>query len=158
MQKQIGAGALFNSDNTHRYYLWRIWNLQKPLVAFIGLNPSTANGSKNDNTIKKVIKVADYNGYGGLYMLNLFPLVSTDPTYLLNRTYSMAENDEWIDKITKECKDVVFCWGSFKEAKTRAKQIIKRFPGALCFEVLKDGSPKHPLFCKDKTFLIPYKI
>ena len=50
---------------------------QKPLVV-IGVNPSTANESKSDHTMRKVMGFAERNGYDGFVMLNLYPQRSTD--------------------------------------------------------------------------------
>ena len=50
-------GADFSPDRKHRYSLWRIWDRSKPLVMFIGLNPSTANESDNDPTIRSVCRI-----------------------------------------------------------------------------------------------------
>ena len=47
----IKSDALFSKDRVYRYALWRIWDLKKPKVLFIGLNPSTADEIKNDPTI-----------------------------------------------------------------------------------------------------------
>jgi hypothetical protein len=47
-------GAEFSPCGKYRYALWRIWDFKKPLAMFIGLNPSTADASKDDPTIKRV--------------------------------------------------------------------------------------------------------
>ena len=75
-------GAQFTEDRQYRYALWRIWNEDKPLVMFIGLNPSTANEYKNDPTIRRVMRYAADWGYGGVYMMNLFAWVTPYPKEL----------------------------------------------------------------------------
>ncbi len=149
-------GAEFSSDRKYRYALWRIWNEEKPPVMIIGLNPSTANESKNDNTIEKVEKVARHNGYGGFYMMNLFGIVSADPAILMTTADPIGENDKWLDTIAKKCGDIVFAWGGFPEAVERGKLMIQRFEVAYCFKQNKNGSPKHPLYCPDLTVFIPF--
>lgn len=149
-------GAEFSKDRKYRYVLWRIWDSQKPFIAIIGLNPSRAHESKNDNTITKVVKVARNNGFGGVYMLNLFALVTPYPEELQASDNPLGDNDGWIEKISAKCSKVVFAWGNFKEAQERAKDVIKMFPDALCFVQNKNGSPKHPLYCKDNTKFIPF--
>lgn len=156
--KEIGAGALFNDEMTHRYYLWRKWDLQKPMVMFIGLNPSKAGEMNNDNTITKVIKVARYNGFGGLYMFNLFSVISEKPDYILKVKDPILKNDVYLEYIYYECREVVFCWGAFKQAKERAKDMIEKIPAPLCFGQNKDGSPIHPLYQLDNSILIPYTV
>lgn len=150
------SGALFSDCRKFRYRLWRIWDDTKPLAMYIGLNPSTANAFKLDNTVTKVGKVSKHNGFGGFYMMNLFSLVSQYPEDLLTCENPIMDNDIHLLEVSKICHEVVFCWGVFKESKKRCQQIIEMFPNALCFKHTKDGSPWHPLYCKDTTILIPY--
>lgn len=74
--------AFFSSDRKHRIWLCRIWDSTKPRIMFIGLNPSTANETSNDPTIRRVKSMANSWGYGGVYMMNLFTFISTDPKKL----------------------------------------------------------------------------
>ena len=37
-----------------RYQLWRIYDENKPLLLFIGLNPSTGSGEEDDPTIRNL--------------------------------------------------------------------------------------------------------
>lgn len=150
------SGAIFNVNKTCRYVLWRRWDNDKPMVMFIGLNPSKANASEPDNTIIKVSKIARNNGYGGFYMLNLFAYVSTDPGLLVLYEDFTLDNS-YLREYAACSKKVVFCWGAFKQAKARAEEVKCMFPAACCLEHLLDGSPKHPLYCLDKTILKPYK-
>lgn len=160
-------GAEFSPCRKYRYALWRIWDETKPLVMFIGLNPSTANENDtttgNDNTISKVKKIARNNGYGGLYMMNCFPLISTNPDILEsfynteNHAFEDGLNWHCIDEVAEKCLDVVFAWGNFKVVTVRSALMEKSFPDALCLHINKNGSPKHPLYCRDDSKLIPYE-
>ncbi len=76
------SGAVFAEERTHRLYLWRRWSTEKPWLMFIGLNPSTADERLNDPTIRRCIGFAERWGYGGMFMCNVFSLVSTDPKKL----------------------------------------------------------------------------
>lgn len=61
---------------------------------FIGLNPSTADESKDDPTIRRCIRFAKDWGYGGLLMMNAFAFRATDPNAYLLR--EVCENlDEY---------------------------------------------------------------
>lgn len=150
-------GAEFSADKKYRYALWRIWNSEKPLVMFIGLNPSKATENANDNTITKVIKVARNNGFGGLYMMNLFAYITPHPEELKKCKDPLGDNDGWLEKVAPKCKRIVFAWGNFKEAKERSEQVVKMFDSPHCFVQNKNGSPKHPLYCLDETVFIPFK-
>jgi hypothetical protein len=150
-------GATFSSCRQYRYALWRVWDKSKPLVMFIGLNPSTANEHEPDPTIQTVSALSDNWGYGGFYMMNLFAIVSSEPKVLKTHPDPLGDNDGWIEMVATKCKDVVFAWGAFKEAKARCQKIIDQFPDALCIQILKDGSPKHPLYTPYKALPIKFK-
>jgi hypothetical protein len=150
------AGAEFSSDRKYRYALWRVWDRSKPLVMFIGLNPSTANETALDPTITRVMNFSRYWGYGGFYMMNLFGIVSSKPAILLTDPDPLGDNDQWLWKIAGQCEMIVFAWGVFKQASTRAEEVKKRFPGAYCLKKTKDGHPWHPLYVAAATKPILY--
>jgi hypothetical protein len=150
------SGAVFSEDRKYRYYLWRAWDEKKPSIVFIGLNPSTANESKNDPTIRRVLTFAKNWGYGKVYMMNLFALVSPFPKDLLECPDPIAENDSYLKTICKG-KDILFAWGAFKAAKDRAVQVVEWFPSATCLGINSDGSPKHPLYVPSKRKQVNFK-
>lgn len=151
------SGAKFSECRKYRYALWRIWDEAKPLVMFIGLNPSTANESDNDPTIKSVCRIAKSNGYGGVYMMNCFPFISTNPNDLC-KLDRLLENETWLKGISEKCQDVIFAWGNFDVVKKLGtdKYIAGLFPNAKVLGINKSGSPKHPLYCKSNTQFIKF--
>ena len=155
------AGARFSEDKKHRYALWRIWDTDKPLIMLIGLNPSTANETTNDPTIRRLSGSRDKpglvgnNGYGGFYMMNLFAYVTAYPEHLKTDLQPISVNNDWLEGINILCDTVCFCWGNFNFTE-RAHDVIKMFPGAMCFGKNANGSPKHPLYLKGDTKLIAY--
>ncbi len=161
------TGAEFSEDRKYRFSLWRIWDESKSLVMFIGLNPSTADEHENDNTIKSVERISRYNGHGGFYMMNCFPIVSTDPSILEGfwaSANSYEQNQDTINRqklkeIGDKCQAVVFAWGDFKVVKIihRDKELLQLFPNAKALHLNKSGSPKHPLYCKEETTFILFK-
>lgn len=148
-------GATFSECKQYRYLLYRIWNTKLPVLVCIGLNPSTANEEKNDQTINKLIRIVQNAGYGGFYMMNLFGLISRNPDDLRAHPDPVGANDKYLQHYTQG-QTVVFCWGNFKQAEYRAKKIKQMFPGAKCFGTNANGSPKHPLFLKSTTQIIDY--
>lgn len=159
-------GAEFSECGKYRYLLWRKWDESKPMVMFIGLNPSTANATKDDPTIRKVKGFAQRWGFGGVYMVNLFGIISSNPKVIIQSKDPIGEvTDHWMGIAAGRCHTVVFAWGVFKAAHTmgRAKAIIARYPDAICLRKTKDGHPEHPsrigymvkpvLFGKPMTYL-----
>ena len=151
--------ASFSECRNYRYYLRRIWDSEKPMVMFIGLNPSTANEFEDDPTIRSVCRIAKANGYGGVYMMNCWPYVSTDPTKLKRDELTDKWNNDNLTVIAAYCKDVVFAWGSFDVVRETGRdlELMEMFPRAKVLHVNKNGSPKHPLYCKSDSILLDYQ-
>jgi hypothetical protein len=158
-KSNVNKGASFSNDRKYRYALWRIWDKSKPLVMFIGLNPSTANEDENDATIRSVERLSKHNGYGGFYMMNCFAYISTDPKGLIIDVISTCLNDNLLIETSSKCSDIVFAWGSFSVVKEtgRDKELSEMFPKAKALFINKNGSPKHPLYCKTDTIFINWK-
>src|SRR5689334_6852032 len=93
------SGADFSECRSYRYALWRIWDESKPLVMFIGLNPSTANETETDNTITRVRGICEHNGFGGFYMMNCWAYISTDPKLLKVNPMSNEWNNNMLTVI-----------------------------------------------------------
>ena len=72
--------AQLSTCRKYRYALWRTWDEAKPQVMIIGLNPSTADETKDDPTITRCINFAKAWGYGGVCMANLFAYRATAPS------------------------------------------------------------------------------
>ena len=150
-------GAAFSECGKYRYSLWRVWDKSKPLVMFIGLNPSMADAVDDDPTIRRVKRFAEDWGYGGVYMTNLFAWITPYPEELEKCSDPLKGNDSWLKSTYVKCSKVIFAWGSFKEAEERAKEVIKMFPDAEALIINQDGTPRHPLYVKADTKPIKYK-
>jgi len=148
-------GAMFSDCGRHREYLWRIWDKSKPKLMFIGLNPSTANADSDDPTIRKITSICKHNGFGGFYMLNLFTFISTDPKLLNVKNGNIDRANENLLVISDFCESIVMAWGNFS-VMGRDDEVKKLFPKALALKVNKNGSPKHPLYCKNESTFVNY--
>lgn len=145
MTEYLEKGAEFSECGKYRYVLRRIWDTNLPFVMCVGLNPSTANSDDDDRTIRNLCDLLSKSGYGGLFMMNLFALISSEPNDLRACPDPLKDNDIWIHSIASRCDDIIFCWGSFKQAEYRAKKLISLFPKALCLGKTSNGKPIHPL-------------
>lgn len=151
---EIQTGAKFSDCGKHRLFLYRIWDSKKPAVMFIGLNPSTADSTKDDPTIRRVRAMAANWGYGGVYMVNLFTFISTDPKLLQLDNGNLPDADHILMKIASRCEKIIFAWGNFK-VMGRDDQVRRLFPKAYALHINKNGSPKHPLYVKGDVKPIP---
>ncbi len=146
--------AVFSSDRKYRYALWRIWDYTKPIVLFIGLNPSTADEEDDDRTIQKCIGFAKRWECGGLYMANLFAFKSTKPEGLLKAADPIGpENDEWIEKLLDESSFTVGVWGNHGTLLNRGEIFLEKVPNLYYLKINKTGHPAHPLYLSYDTKL-----
>lgn len=147
-------GATFSPDRRHRYTLWRWWSDGPPdlsrMVAFIGLNPSTADEQANDPTVTRCINFAKSWGHDGIVMLNLFAYRATDPREMKRVNNPIGPlNNSAIGFVTSRAALVVCCWGCHGSHLDRGK-IVSRWLADECelhtFGLTKGGQPKHPLY------------
>lgn len=149
-------GADVSECGLYQYSLWRIWDDSKPLVMFIGLNPATINAGPKNPTIRRAGAIAQNLGYGGFYFCNCFAYISANPKELHAETLAATiKNADVIKRVAASCADIIFAWGNFKEAKQTGIKLIQAFPQAKVLGLNKNGSPKHPLFCKKGTKPFP---
>lgn len=157
--------AHISDDGLYRYSLSRVWDRSKPMVLWIMLNPSTADGIKDDRTIRKIGKFSDDFGFGGMWVGNLFAFRATDPSDVKKRIGEGGDvigelTDKWLKLMSTKSNTttIVFGWG--KNANEinddRPKKIIGMFPEAKALALNKDDSPAHPLFLKGTLVLRPY--
>lgn len=154
----LPMGAIFSPDRYYRYALWRRWSQVKPLLLFIGLNPSVASSTVNDPTIIRMMVRASTDGFGGLLVSNLYSLVSSDPDVLLKREDSAIgpDTDSYMRKMIDMAGRVICGWGSFPAAKRRYPDVLKIIPEPYCLGINKDGQPKHPLYIGYNTQMVKY--
>ncbi len=153
----LDSGALFSPDRVHRYTLWRIWDKEKPYAAFVGLNPSTADETKNDPTVTRCINYAHDWGFGGLVMLNIFAFRSTDPKNLYSCKDPIGpENSFYIQKVSKEAGLTVAAWGNHGIFLSRGREALSLLTKPHCLKLNKSGCPSHPLYLKKnlKPFML----
>lgn len=158
------SGAIFSDDRRFRYALWRRWNNSpKNLDAllFIGLNPSTANATKDDPTIRRVAEFAKSWGFGGLFVGNLFSIVSADPAVLcLEPAVELPGglNDQAIINMRLISTVVMVGWGDFgRYTGTRPAEVLTLVGEPVhCIKVNQSGEPSHPLYLPGNSKLITY--
>lgn len=150
------TGALMSRETppVYRYVLWRRWgdpNLPlSEMVAFIGLNPSTADEETDDHTIRKCCGFAQRLGYGGMVMLNLFAFRATKPADLKRSAapYGGPLNNTAICHTATLAAVTVCCWGAqgvHRGAGVRTQRMLESYAEIHHLGLTKYGHPKHPL-------------
>ncbi len=157
MKPKIFAwSAEFSPCRTYRYTLTRTWDDEFRPCAFIGLNPSTADESTDDPTIRRCIRFAKDWGYGGLIMLNLFAVRSTDPFEIYRNPSPIGpDNDAYISNVlSNQCAGLVCAWGNHGTHFSRGdhvRELISKLatkPTPTHLGLTKSGQPKHPLYLR----------
>jgi hypothetical protein len=153
------SGAELSADRRYRYALWRTWGLERG-VAFIGLNPSTADERADDPTIRRCIAFARAWDYDGIYMLNLYAFRATQPMALWVQDDPIGpDNDAALLKWAQRAVCLVAAWGAEKRAQERGIQVANMLlpiHSLRCLGMTKSGSPKHPLYLKGDSILSPW--
>lgn len=151
--KSEAGPAMFDDTRTYRYTLTRVWDREKGMVAFIGLNPSTADETKLDPTLRRCLRFANDWGYGAFVMLNLFAYRATDPLAMKAASHPVGpDNDYWLKIFTASAVTdcVIACWGVHGDWNRRAEivRVLMREWGVKLHHLglTKGGHPRHPLY------------
>ncbi|UZD60677.1 DUF1643 domain-containing protein [Shewanella algae] len=143
------SDAVISPCQLYRYALTRVWDPEKPYVTFIGLNPSTADATINDPTIRRCIGFAERWGYGGLVMVNLFAYRATDPSVMMAATDPVGvNNDEWLKSLADAAGTVVAAWGNHGAFMQRSSKVRELIPNLHYLKLNSSGEPAHPLYLK----------
>jgi hypothetical protein len=120
-------------------------------VAFIGLNPSTADETTDDPTIRRCIDFARRWGYARLTMINLYAFRATDPRDLRAASDPVGpDNDCTIAKVVGGVDLVVVAWGVHADSE-RAARVLALIGAPHCLGTTKAGAPRHPLYVRATT-------
>lgn len=149
--------ALISPCGTYRYELCRVWDVARPPVLFIGLNPSTADANTEDATSRVCINYARRWGYGGLLMGNLFAYRSTDPAVLRHIDDPVGpDNDQALLWLQRAAALVVCVWSDAGALRNRDREVLARLSTPHCLTKLKSGRPGHPLYKPGHLTPIPF--
>jgi hypothetical protein len=154
--------AHFSQDGKHRFWLLRSWDENPRMVTIIGLNPSTADAQDDDPTIRSCIRIATHNGFGGFVMVNLFSFISAYPDKLKAAIAAgdamRDETDTTIARMVANSHKTICAWGSWNFIDQRVQRVLELIEQPCCLGINANGSPKHPLYQKTETVIIPYKF
>ena len=159
--------TIFSEDRIYRFTLWRDWtndsleleeregNNTGKFIMFIGLNPSTADETKDDPTIRRCIGFAKRWGYGALCMTNLFAFRATNPKDMIRHAEPVGiGNGSHLIEVAQSAGECVAAWGKHGRHNHRDSDVITLFEISglasklRCLGVNSDGTPKHPLYLR----------
>jgi hypothetical protein len=157
--------ANISPDGLYRWSLHREWRapLAPPRwVTFVMLNPSTADASVDDPTIRRCIGFARAFGATGLAVVNLYGLRATSPKDLWKAADPVGlENDStlrtFLAMAAAHDMPIIAAWGAHAEPDRVAA--VRAMPGAerlQALRVTKDGAPGHPLYLPSTAIPQPW--
>lgn len=174
LEGRVPATATFSPDGTYRYDLTRAW-APGPLACWIMLNPSTADAFQLDPTLRRCQGFSQRWGAGGMLILNMFALRSTDPKGLVDHPDPVgADNDLVIAHhfsvgAPHVIGPVIVGWGPVTKLGAGRRQMMadraahlltllgSRGARPQCLKVLADG-PGHPLYIPYEAAAVDYAL
>lgn len=164
MSEPRANGAVLSPDRIYRYHLWRSLKTKSGAgsVTFVMLNPSTADETMDDPTIRRCLGFARTWGYKSMDVVNLFALRTTYPRVLKRLPYMEAigwENNAMIEKVASEASIVIAAWGIHGALHQRDDDVIRMLvpTGKLHYlRFTKDKHPSHPLYLPMTLKPIPW--
>lgn len=153
--------AVISPCQLYRYELIRRWG-DDPMLEFVMLNPSTADADTDDPTIRRCIGFAKDRGYGALVVRNLYAYRATNPSVLAhvqdpigpkNRAYLGNNIADTTVAAWGANPAAVGWWGGYPYNITAA---LKNRT-LMCLGTTAAGAPRHPLYVRADTPLIPWK-
>lgn len=153
---EVKKSAVISPCGRYRYSLARTWAPELGALTFVMLNPSTADATQDDPTLRKCMHFAREFRFGELRVVNLFAWRSTSPLGLPQESRAAVGegNDRHILEAVQGSVQVICGWGAHGGKFQRDKdvlQLIRRSHSPHCLQITKGGFPAHPLYLKNDT-------
>lgn len=161
------SSAVLSDDGRYRYRLGRRW-APGPTLGWIMLNPSTADATADDPTIRRCIAFARREGCGAIDVANLYAWRATDPDSLLALAWGEAvgpDNHHHVADVLAGAERTVAAWGAWwnaqpdrrRPARLNVESVAALLGAALvCLGRTKAGAPRHPLYVRGDQPLEPF--
>ncbi len=153
--------ARFDPTGCYRYHLGRRWSADPPL-AIIMLNPSQADGSVDDPTLRRCIGLAQGWGFGAIAVVNLFAYRSPHPRVLRQVKDPIGlDNDAALAETAHQADQILLAWGnggSFQDRDRKVLRLLEPYQKKCrCLGHNRTGQPRHPLYVPQHTTLQPWQ-
>lgn len=162
------SSAVISPDGRYRYQLRRRVGPSARPCAFVMLNPSTADATEDDPTIRRCMAFAARWGCGELIVVNLFAVRATKPAEMLKADDPVGpDNMEHIKKVADYVArgilaedrrgpfrhlagPVVCAWGNHGPYMGQDETVLGWLEAEgvtpMALKVTKAGEPCHPLY------------
>lgn len=158
--------AIFSDCGLYRYLLEHDFGGSGPVISLGMVNPSRADGEKNDPTMTKVDGFAIRLGASKVKVWNQYAFIDKDIKALRAAVDPVGpENDAYIAQAVQDADIHIVAWGPLsklpKSLRTRwasvADVLVKAGAKPMCWGTALDGQPLHPLMLAYATPLIPWQ-
>jgi hypothetical protein len=151
--------ARFSECRTWRYSLTRgLEGGDGTVVAFVGLNPSTADEAHDDPTVRRCIGFAREWGFARVEVVNVYAFRARDPRELWRADDPVGpDNDRILAQVLDRAELVIAAWGMHAPAERldELAPVLDRRP-LHALGVTKNGAPRHPLYLRADVRPSPY--
>jgi len=151
--------AYFSDCGNYRYRLSRTLAGSDGPLLLIGLNPSTADATHNDPTIRRCMGFARTWGHRELVVANLFSFRATKPKDLKAATTPIGpETNALLLREAQRASRILVAWGmhgGFMQRDQAVLELLSDFP-LYCLGKTKAGFPRHPLYIRADAQPMPY--
>lgn len=159
-------------------YRWRLdrwWDATHSRLGFLMLNPSTADATHDDATIRKCIGFAQRWGFSGITVVNLYALRSRDPKELVRRHDEGCDihgerQFEILEAVGRDVEALICAWGCESTTRQLANYLDnaefsvrvmcqrRSFTPEQLGPPTKTGLPRHPLMAPYSSPRIPFEV
>jgi hypothetical protein len=160
---KIRTSADISACGRYRYRLTRHWDLDVRPLTFVLLNPSTADASVNDATVRRCMGLARREGAGGILVVNLYAFRSTSPRHLpLCPDADGPENVHYLEEVAEASRctssPIVCGWGTRggDRGASIAAWMLRKGAHLVCLGLTGSGHPRHPLYVRSDQPLVAY--
>lgn len=147
--------AGFSDDRKYRYILTRDWSRGKTpkSINFVMTNPSVADETNDDPTIRRCLGFADSWGYNVIVVTNLFAWRNIHPSWLRMVSEPVGPRNNSYLLTCAKLSDLVICaWGNYGGYRDRDQEVIRFFQDnkltLYCLGLTNSGRPRYPLRLK----------
>lgn len=155
----LNRHAHISSCGRYRSALSRVWNDGPGRVLWCCLNPSLADGNRDDRSLSRMIGFSRAWGYSGCWVVNLFDFITPYPEDLLRASAPISPLcDSTIKYAVAQRPLIIVGWGSAAPSDRAAGVLALLRDGGqvYCLGRTRSGAPRHPLYLRADLRPVPY--
>lgn len=127
------------------------------------LNPSCADETADDPTLRACIQFAQRWGFGSLSVVNLFGYCTAHPAVLKTVADPIGpKNDDYLIAAVEQAQQVVLAWGNagvFLRRDRTILALLAPYQAKLSYlQINRSGQPRHPLYIPRNAPLNSYRL